>query len=48
MLKPVLPDLDPEDEKAQQKELEERYQPLTEWLKKQAGDAVREGEVNPW
>ncbi|KAF8974761.1 Hsp90 protein-domain-containing protein [Flammula alnicola] len=35
-------DLDPEEEKAQQKELEEKYKPLIEWLKKEAGDAVRD------
>ncbi|KAF9058206.1 heat shock protein Hsp90 [Panaeolus papilionaceus] len=30
-----------EEEKQQQKELEEKFKPLTEWLKKEVGDAVR-------
>ncbi|KAF9534344.1 Hsp90 protein-domain-containing protein [Crepidotus variabilis] len=34
-------DLSPEEEKAQDKELEEKFKPLTEWLKTEAGDAVR-------
>lgn len=34
-----------EEEKQQQKELEEKFKPLTEWLKKEVGDAVRNGEL---
>ncbi|KAF5321366.1 hypothetical protein D9619_001109 [Psilocybe cf. subviscida] len=33
-------ELDPEEEKAHKKDLEEKYKPLVEWLKKEAGDAV--------
>ena len=39
-------DLDPEEEKAHKKELEERYKPLVDWLKKEAGDAVMDGGSN--
>ncbi|KAF8913882.1 Hsp90 protein-domain-containing protein [Gymnopilus junonius] len=35
-------DLDPEEEREQQKEHEEKFKPLIEWLKKEAGDAVRD------
>ncbi|PPQ69873.1 hypothetical protein CVT24_003208 [Panaeolus cyanescens] len=34
-------ELSPEEEKKQQKELEEKFKPLTDWLKKEVGDAVR-------
>ncbi|TDL29384.1 heat shock protein Hsp90 [Rickenella mellea] len=33
-------DLDPEEEKEQHKELTERFRPLLDWLKKEAGDVV--------
>lgn len=36
-------DLDPEEEKAQKLELEERYKPLVAWLKKEAGNTVMDG-----
>ncbi|CAA7259747.1 unnamed protein product [Cyclocybe aegerita] len=35
-------DIDPEEEKEQQKTLEENFKPLIEYLKKEAGDAVRD------
>jgi heat shock protein beta len=38
-----LVDLDPEEEKAQQKSLEEKFQPLLDWLKVEAKDSVRDG-----
>jgi len=31
------------EEEGQQKELEEKFKPLVEWLKKEANDAVRDG-----
>lgn len=40
-------DMDPEDDKAQQKELEVKFQPLTEWLKEEAKDIVRNGDFIP-
>lgn len=36
-------DLDPEEEKEEQKALEEKFLPLIEWLKKEAKDSVRDG-----
>lgn len=36
-------ELDPEEEKERQKEFEEEYKPLVEYLKKQVGDTVRDG-----
>jgi len=35
-------DLDPEEEKTQQKEREEKFQPLIDWLKKEADGVVRD------
>jgi heat shock protein beta len=35
-------DLDPEDEKEERREREEKFKPLIEWLKKEAGTAVRD------
>lgn len=40
-------DLDPEEEKAKQKELEEEYKPLLDYLKKQAGGVVQAGKRSP-
>jgi hypothetical protein len=37
-------DLDPEEEKDQTKVLEERFQPLLDWLKSQIGNVVRDGK----
>jgi len=34
-------DMDPEDDKTQRRELETKFRPLTEWLKREAGDSVR-------
>ena len=39
-----IPDLDPEEEKEQQKELAEKFKPLITWLKAQAQGTVRDGE----
>ncbi|KAF8175376.1 heat shock protein Hsp90 [Pholiota molesta] len=39
-------DLDPEEEKAQQKELEEEYRPLLDYLKKQAGGVVQDVTIS--
>ena len=36
-------DLDPEEEKVREKALEEKFKPLMEWLKKEAGDLVMRG-----
>lgn len=36
-------DQDPEEEKAEQKELTEKFKPLLEYLKKQADKVVRDG-----
>lgn len=36
-------DLDPEEEKAEQKALTEKFQPLIDYLKKEAKDTVRDG-----
>lgn len=38
-----LTDLDPEDEKAMQAEIKEKFKPLLSWLKIQTGDVVRDG-----
>jgi hypothetical protein len=37
-------DMDPEDDKLQQKEMEAKFKPLIEWLKQEAGDSVRNGD----
>ena len=34
-----------EEEKAQKKELQERFKPLIAWLKKQADEVVRDGKI---
>src|ERR1019366_3048182 len=39
----VLTDLDPEEEKAMQAEIKEKFRPLSSWLKIQALDVVRDG-----
>ena len=39
----MLSELDPEEEKEQQKELSERFKPLITWLKGQAHNIVRDG-----
>jgi hypothetical protein len=36
-------DLDPEEEKARLAEIKKKFMPLLTWLKKQAGDVVRDG-----
>jgi len=36
--------MNPEDDDAQQKGLEAKFKPLTEWLTKEAGDSVRNGD----
>ena len=38
-------DMSPEEEKRQQQELKEKFQPLLTWLKDQAGDVVRSGTL---
>ena len=38
-----LTDLDPEDEKAKQAEIKEKFTPLSSWLKIQAKDIARDG-----
>lgn len=38
-------DLDPEEEKAQQKMLAEKFKPLLTWLKEQVGEVVRDGKA---
>lgn len=38
-------ELDPEEEREHQKELEEEYKPLVEYLKKQIGETVRDGTL---
>lgn len=38
-------ELDPEEEKAQQKALTEKFKPLLDWLKSEAKDAVRDGTL---
>jgi hypothetical protein len=39
----VLTDLDPEDEKALQAEIKEKFKPLLSWCKIQAEGVVRDG-----
>lgn len=39
----MLIELDPEEEKEQQKALEEEFKPLVDWLKAEAKDVVRDG-----
>lgn len=41
----IIPDLDEEEEKEQQKELTEQYKSLIEYLKKAASDVVRDGRI---
>ena len=38
-------DLDLEEEKAQQKMLAQKFQPLLAWLKEKTGDVVRDGKL---
>jgi heat shock protein beta len=40
-------DLNPEEEKDQTKALEEKFQPLLDWLKIQIGNVVRDGKNKP-
>jgi hypothetical protein len=42
----VFSDLDPEEEKARQAEIKEKYKPLLVWLKKQVENVVRDGSSN--
>ena len=37
--------LDPEREMDEKKELEEKFQPLLDWLKGHTGDVVRDGRL---
>jgi heat shock protein beta len=39
-------DLTPDEEKEQQELLTEKFQPLLDWLKAEAKDAVRDGAIS--
>ncbi len=41
----LLLDRDAEDEKEYKKEMAEKFKPLLTWMKDQAGDVVRDGEI---
>lgn len=41
----MLLDKDAEDEKEYKKEMAEKFKPLLTWIKEQAGDVVRDGEL---
>jgi hypothetical protein len=42
----TLPDLDPEEDKDEQKDLAEKFKPLLDWLKVEAKDIVRDGTLS--